>query len=67
MADSERQLAHMVYFTLKDPSPASVERQIAACRKYLTDHPGTVYFAVGPRIADLVRPVNDSNFTSACT
>ncbi len=64
MADSPRQsrLAHMVYFTLKDKSPASVERQLAACRKYLTDHPGTVLFALGTRTPDLSREVNDQEF-----
>jgi hypothetical protein len=64
MADSARQsrLAHMVYFALTDKSPASVERQLAACRKYLTDHPGTVLFALGTRTPDLSREVNDQEF-----
>lgn len=54
-------LAHMVYFTLKDGAPAEVDKLIAACRKYLTDHPGTTFFAVGTP-ADLARPVNDRDF-----
>ena len=62
MADSSTPLAHMVYFTLKDKSPASVERQVAACRKYLTDHPGTAYFSIGTRTPDLTREVNDREF-----
>ena len=64
MADSPRQsrLAHIVYFTLKDKSPESVERQLAACRKYLTDHSGTVLFALGTRTPDLCREVNDQEF-----
>jgi hypothetical protein len=61
MPDS-RQLAHMVYFTLKDNSPAGVERQLAACRQYLTDHPGQVYFGTGMRTPDLARDVNDRDF-----
>jgi hypothetical protein len=64
MTDSARakRLAHMVYFKLKDSSPAGVERQLAACRKYLTDHPGTVLFALGTRTPDLAREVNDRDF-----
>ena len=58
-------LGHMVYFTLKDKSPEAIERQKAACRKYLTDHPGTVFFAVGTRVPDLQRDVNDREFDVA--
>jgi len=62
MSSSNAMLAHMVYFTLKDKSPASIQRQIDACRKYLTDHDGVVLFAVGTRTPDLARPVNDQTF-----
>ena len=58
------QLAHMVYFALKDNAPAEVEKLLAACRKYLTGHPGTVYFGVGTP-ADYNRPVNDRDFDVA--
>ena len=61
---SDPQLAHMVYFTLKDRSPAAVDKLVAACHRYLTDHPGTVYFSVGT-LADLARPVNDRQFDVA--
>jgi len=61
---SDPQLAHIVFFTLKDRSPAAVEKLIAACHQYLTDHPGTVYFSVGT-VADLARPVNDRQFDVA--
>ena len=57
-------LAHMVYFSLKDNAPAQVESLLAACRKYLTDHTGTTFFAVGTP-ADLARPVNDRDFDVA--
>jgi hypothetical protein len=57
-------LAHMVYFSLKDNSQAEVDKLLAACRKYLTDHPGTKFFAVGTP-ADLCRPVNDRDFDVA--
>ena len=64
MAGPARQtrLAHMVYFALKDKSPASVQRQLEACRKYLVDHPGTELFALGTRTPDLTREVNDQEF-----
>ena len=63
MTDSAgKRLAHMVYFKLKDSSPEGVERQLAACRKYLTDHPGTLVFGIGRRTADLEREVNDRDF-----
>jgi hypothetical protein len=58
-------LGHMVYFTLKDRSPEAVERMVAACQKYLTGHPGTVFFAAGKLVPDLNRPVNQTDFDVA--
>jgi len=62
MSDTARRLAHMVYFTLKDRSAAGVERQLAACRKYLTDHAGVVFLGLGTRTPDLLREVNDKEY-----
>jgi hypothetical protein len=62
MSQTEPRIAHMVYFTLKDPSPSGIERQLAACRKYLTGHPGTEVLAFGTRNPDLKREVNDTEF-----
>jgi hypothetical protein len=59
------QLAHMVYFTLKERTPANVESLVAACRKHLSGHPGTVYFGVGTVVPDLDRPVNVRDFDVA--
>ncbi len=59
------QLAHNVYFTLYDNSPASVLHLVEACRKYLTGHPGTLYFAAGPCNQDLRRSVNDLDYDVA--
>lgn len=56
------QLAHHVFFALKDNSEASVDSLVAACHHYLSGHDGVVYFAVGKRTPDLVRPVNDQVF-----
>ncbi|HZN35501.1 MAG TPA: Dabb family protein [Pirellulaceae bacterium] len=58
-------LGHMVYFTLKDRSPTAVDKLVAACRKYLTGHPGTVFFAAGTLVPDLTRPVNQQDFDVA--
>jgi hypothetical protein len=58
-------LAHMVYFTLKDRSPAAAEKMLSACRTYLTGHPGTVFFGVGTVVPDLNRPVNQLDFDVA--
>ena len=62
MAETKSMLAHVVCFTLKDRSPQSVQRQLDACRKYLTGHDGVVFFGVGPRTPDLSREVNDKDF-----
>lgn len=62
---SERRLAHIVFFTLRDRSEAAQEALIAACHKYLTDHPGTVHFSAGFRAEAYTRAVNDKAFDVA--
>ncbi len=64
MAGSQKLFSHMVYFSLKDRSPEACERLVAACRTYLSDHPGTVLFAAGT-LADTTREVNDRDFDVA--
>src|SRR5260370_38798108 len=44
---AEPQLAHMVFFTLKDHSPESREKLSASCHKNLASIDGVVYFSVG--------------------
>lgn len=58
-------LAHDVYFSLNDASPSARAELLAACRKYLTGHEGTLSFSVGVVAADLDRPVNDRDFDVA--
>ncbi len=58
-------IGHMVYFTLKDKSKASVGAMLAACHKYLNGHPGTAFFGVGTLVSDLSREVNDREFDVA--
>ncbi len=64
-APAEPLLAHHVYFTLNDNSPERIEALVGACHKYLTDHPGCVFFAAGTVVPDLDRPVNDRDFDVA--
>lgn len=61
----ERMLAHDVYFSLKDNSPEAKAKLVAACKKYLTNHPGTVRFAVGVLAGEMKRDVNDRDFDVA--
>jgi hypothetical protein len=58
-------LVHNVYFALKDNSNAAKEKLLAACKKYLTGHPGTVFFACGGLAQELRREVNDRDFDVA--
>jgi hypothetical protein len=61
----EPQLAHDVYFSLKDNSTEAKQKMVAACKKYLSKHPGEVFFAAGMRAEDLNRAVNDRDFDVA--
>jgi hypothetical protein len=61
-APENRLIAHMVYFTLKDPSPGAQQKLVEDCRRYLRDIPGITFFAVGTRVEDLARPVNVRDF-----
>ena len=58
-------LAHNVYFTLSDASESAKRSLVDACKKYLTDHPGTVFFACGTLATEFDRPVNDRGFDVA--
>ncbi len=58
-------LAHNVYFSLKDTSDGAKKKLVAACKKHLTDHPGTVLFAAGVLAEEYDRPVNDRDFDVA--
>jgi len=64
MADEAKQpmLIHNVYFTLKDGTPENTQKLTDACFKYLKDHPGVVFFAAGPLVQELDRPVNVRDF-----
>ena len=57
-AQPEKQLAHMVYFTLAEKTPENRQKLIDACKKYLTGHEGVVFFGVGKVAEGLDREVN---------
>ncbi len=62
---TEGNICHMVYFTLKDNSADARQKLVAACKKYLGDHEGTVYFSAGVIGDDFKREVNDRDFDVA--
>jgi len=64
-SEPEKMLSHDVYFSLTDNSPQAKEKLIAACKKYLSGHPGTIWFAVGPLGEEFQRDVNDRDFDVA--
>jgi len=64
-AETPRMLAHDVYFELKDNSPSAQQRLIAACKKYLAEHPGIVWFDASARVKENKREVNDQQFDVA--
>ena len=58
-------LAHLVFFTLKEQTPAAGDALVAACHKFLSGHPGVVHFSAGLRGEAYTRPVNDKAFDVA--
>ena len=62
---AEPMLVHNVFFSLKDNSPEAKKKLVEACKKYLSKHPGTVYFSAGVLAEDLQRPINDRDFDVA--
>jgi hypothetical protein len=62
---AEPQVAHMVYFKLKESNEAGREKLLAACQKYLSGHEGTVYFSAGVLAPEFKREVNDQDFDVA--
>jgi hypothetical protein len=62
-AKAEPQLAHMVFFTLKDKEARATF--VASCQKYLAGHEGVAYFSVGTIAEDVVEPVSVRDFDVA--
>jgi len=51
-------LVHDVYFTLNDNSEAARTKLVKDCYKYLSKHPGVVFFAAGELVEEHKRDVN---------
>jgi len=58
----DQMVAHDVYFTLKDASPAKQRELVDACRCLLSDLPGIVFFAAGSRAEQYKGGVHDLDF-----
>lgn len=60
--DSAMMVAHNVFFSLNESTPAARQKLVDACKAYLSEHPGTVFYAAGPIAADFDREVNDRDW-----
>ncbi|HEV3437590.1 MAG TPA: Dabb family protein [Gemmata sp.] len=58
-------IGHMVYFKLKDASSDNKQKLVEACKKYLADHDGTVFFSAGAIGDSFKRDVNDRDWDAA--
>lgn len=58
-------LAHNVFFSLNDNSPADKQELIDDCHKLLAPIPGILFYAAGRLADDLDRDVNDREFDVA--
>jgi hypothetical protein len=58
-------VGHMVYFKLKDGTPENRAKLVEACKKYLGEHDGVVFFSAGVIGDDFKREVNDRDWDVA--
>ena len=58
----EQNLAHNVFFTLKDASDTAVETLIEDCHTYLKDLPGIINFSAGRLVSEHSRDVNVTDY-----
>jgi len=61
----DAQIGHTVYFQLKDSSPEARQKLVAACKKYLKEHDGVVFFAAGTIAGDLKGDIYDRDWDVA--
>ena len=59
---SKGHLIQSVFFTLKDSSQDKTQSLIDDCYRYLGGAEGIISLHAGPRVAELDRDVNDSDF-----
>lgn len=58
-------LAHIVFFSLAEPSDENRAKLVEGCKKYLDKHDGLVYFGVGVNAPEYDREVNDRGYDVA--
>lgn len=58
-------IGHMVYFRLKVATPENKQKLVDSCKKYLSDHEGTVFFSAGTIAEAFKRDVNDRDWDVA--
>ena len=58
-------IGHMVYFKLKDASDENRKKLVEACKKYLADHDGVLFFSAGVIGDSFKRDVNDRDWDVA--
>src|SRR5579871_4224016 len=58
-------IGHMVYFKLKTSTPENKQKLVDACKKYLADHDGVVFFSAGVMADSFKRDVNDRDWDVA--
>lgn len=58
-------LAHNVYFTLSDSTPEARQKLVDACKKYLSQHRGIVFFACGTLSDEIKGNFNDRDYDVA--
>ncbi len=61
-APSPPLVVHNVFFSLNESTSANRQALVDSCKKYLSGHPGVVYFSAGLLCETLKRPVNDLEF-----
>lgn len=62
---SGRMLSHNVFFKLKEPGDEARKALIDACHKFLSGHPGVVFYAAGGLAGEFDRGVNVRDFDVA--
>jgi len=63
--DANPLIGHMVYFKLKDVTDENKKKLVEACKKYLADHEGVVFFSAGVLADSFNRDVNDREWDVA--
>jgi hypothetical protein len=58
-------IGHMVYFRLKTGTPENKQKLVDACKKYLSEQEGIVFFSSGVIADEFKRDVNDRDWDVA--